>query len=109
MLRQKLLLVERSKSTHSVQEGGKGRIVDNVSQWGGGAFSQFTCFKYITVCLQIYHVTLTRLDLISSICIILQYVFISERPLKNLYSYLNNPLILQELDINHSHFTEQFY
>ena len=79
MLRQKLLLVERSKSTHSVQEGGKGGIVDNVSH------------------------------LISSICIILQYVFIAERPLKNLYSYLNNPLIVQELDINHSHFTEQFY
>ena len=50
-----------------------------------------------------------RVELISLICIILQHVFISESPPKNFYSYLNNRLIVQELDIYYSHFTEQFY
>ena len=75
MLCRKLSLVERSESAHSVEEGGKGGIVDHVSQRGGDQFhnsrvlkNSFTFHLHsYTFCLQIYHVTLNRLDLFKAI------------------------------------------
>ena len=89
--------------------------MDHVSR-GGEQFHNSRVLKkqphvhlHYSLFKDLYHVPFDRLDLISSICIILQYVFISESPPKNFYSYLNNRLIVQELDIYCSHFTEQFY
>ena len=45
MLCRKLLLVERSESAHSVEEGGKGEIVDHVSHRGGGQFHNSRVLK----------------------------------------------------------------